>query len=147
MTDQYYKIIIIFTSLLCMRFTQITEGSVVSTGDFNKDFFVTWSPNHVNTSADGRERSLQLDQESGTKKEEKNPKFSIWFKGFSFVPLVYICRSWFCFKSDVFVWRDWHANKASTRQFSWHSCGLLCKNVFSLNVLPFYIFYFELWLF
>lgn len=75
MTDQYYKIIIIFTSLLCMRFTQIAEGSVVSTGDFNKDFFVTWSPNHVNTSADGHERSLKLDQESGMLKEEEPKKF------------------------------------------------------------------------
>lgn len=65
MNDQYYKFIVFFTTLLCMRFAQITEGSVVSTGDFNKDFFVTWSPNHVNTSMDGRERSLTLDQESG----------------------------------------------------------------------------------
>lgn len=40
-------------------------ASVVSTGDFNKDFFVTWSPSHVNTSSDGRSRSLKLDQESG----------------------------------------------------------------------------------
>ncbi|CAB4321078.1 unnamed protein product [Prunus armeniaca] len=32
--------------------------------DFNKDFFVTWSPSNVNTSADGRTRSMKLDQES-----------------------------------------------------------------------------------
>lgn len=57
--------IIIFFSLLAVRLVQIAEGSVVSNGDFNKDFFVTWSPSHVNTSADGRERSLKLDQESG----------------------------------------------------------------------------------
>ncbi|GAY48801.1 hypothetical protein WN944_028579 [Citrus x changshan-huyou] len=44
---------------------QISRASVVSTGDFNKDFFVTWSPSHVNTSADGKARSLKLDQESG----------------------------------------------------------------------------------
>ncbi|KAL6964166.1 xyloglucan:xyloglucosyl transferase [Sarracenia purpurea var. burkii] len=44
----------------------ISVGSVVSTGDFNKDFFVTWSPNHVNTSGDGRTRSLKLDNDSGS---------------------------------------------------------------------------------
>lgn len=43
----------------------ISSASVVSTGNFNKDFFVSWSPDHVNTSADGQERSLKLDQESG----------------------------------------------------------------------------------
>lgn len=43
-----------------------TRASVVSTGDFNRDFFVTWSPNHVKTSADGRNRSLILDKDSGT---------------------------------------------------------------------------------
>ncbi|XP_010547938.1 PREDICTED: probable xyloglucan endotransglucosylase/hydrolase protein 10 [Tarenaya hassleriana] len=40
-------------------------SSVVSTGDFDKDFFVTWSPSHVNTSNYGRSRTLKLDQESG----------------------------------------------------------------------------------
>lgn len=43
----------------------IATASVVSVGDFNKDFFIAWSPSHVNTSADGHERSLKLDQESG----------------------------------------------------------------------------------
>ncbi|KAL2512045.1 putative xyloglucan endotransglucosylase/hydrolase protein 10 [Abeliophyllum distichum] len=41
-------------------------ASVVSTGDFNKDFFVSWSPSHVNTSADGGTRSLKLDKDSGS---------------------------------------------------------------------------------
>ncbi|KAF5814200.1 putative xyloglucan:xyloglucosyl transferase [Helianthus annuus] len=45
---------------------QTSLASVVSTGNFNNDFFVTWSPSHVNTSADGRSRSLKLDQEAGS---------------------------------------------------------------------------------
>ncbi|PKA49690.1 putative xyloglucan endotransglucosylase/hydrolase protein 10 [Apostasia shenzhenica] len=40
-------------------------ASVVSNGNFNDDFFVTWSPSHVNTSAEGHLRSLKLDQQSG----------------------------------------------------------------------------------
>lgn len=43
----------------------MSEASVVSSGDFNKDFFVAWSPTHVNTTNDGRSRTLKLDQESG----------------------------------------------------------------------------------
>ncbi|ESQ51102.1 hypothetical protein EUTSA_v10022791mg [Eutrema salsugineum] len=43
----------------------VTEASVVSSGNFNEDFLVTWSPTHVNTSSDGRSRTLKLDQESG----------------------------------------------------------------------------------
>ncbi|XP_010517601.1 PREDICTED: probable xyloglucan endotransglucosylase/hydrolase protein 10 [Camelina sativa] len=46
--------------LLC-----VSQASVVSSGDFNKDFFVSWSPSHVNTSNNGRSRILNLDQESG----------------------------------------------------------------------------------
>jgi xyloglucan:xyloglucosyl transferase len=61
MNNHYYKMIISLVGLMA----QISVASVVSTGDFNKDFFVTWSPSHVNTSADGRTRSLKLDQESG----------------------------------------------------------------------------------
>ncbi|CAI9786258.1 unnamed protein product [Fraxinus pennsylvanica] len=45
---------------------QCSLASVVSTGDFNKDFFVTWSLSHVNTSADGGTRSLKLDKDSGS---------------------------------------------------------------------------------
>lgn len=62
---------VIFIGILTLISIQITNGSVVSTGDFNKDFFVTWSPSHVNTSADGKTRSLKLDQESGTFKFDK----------------------------------------------------------------------------
>ncbi|GFP88444.1 probable xyloglucan endotransglucosylase/hydrolase protein 10 [Phtheirospermum japonicum] len=39
---------------------------VVSTEDFNKDFFVTWSPSYVNTSYDGKNRNLILDKDSGS---------------------------------------------------------------------------------
>ncbi|XP_047321973.1 probable xyloglucan endotransglucosylase/hydrolase protein 10 [Impatiens glandulifera] len=38
----------------------------ISLGNFDKDFFVTWSPDHVNTSSDGRSRTLTLDQDSGS---------------------------------------------------------------------------------
>ncbi|CAH2051926.1 unnamed protein product [Thlaspi arvense] len=43
----------------------VSKASLVSSGDFNKDFFVTWSPTHINTSSDGRSKTLKLDQESG----------------------------------------------------------------------------------
>lgn len=61
-----YQEMVALIGLLMLRMVQISVASVVSTGDFNKDFFVMWSPSHVNTSADGRARSLKLDQESGT---------------------------------------------------------------------------------
>ncbi|KAL3614394.1 putative xyloglucan endotransglucosylase/hydrolase protein 10 [Castilleja foliolosa] len=51
--------------LLIVSFNGLS-ASVVSTGDFNKDFFVTWSPSHVNTSYDGKNRSLTLDKDSGS---------------------------------------------------------------------------------
>ncbi|PKU78387.1 probable xyloglucan endotransglucosylase/hydrolase protein 10 [Dendrobium catenatum] len=47
-------------------------ASVVSTGDFNDDFSITWSQSHVNTSADGHSRSLKLDQESGAAFTSRN---------------------------------------------------------------------------
>ncbi|KAK2998898.1 hypothetical protein RJ639_023344 [Escallonia herrerae] len=52
---------IFIANLIC-----ISRASVVSTGDFNKDFFDTWSPSHVNTSIDGTARSLKLDNNSGS---------------------------------------------------------------------------------
>ncbi|KAL6012812.1 putative xyloglucan endotransglucosylase/hydrolase protein 10 [Asimina triloba] len=56
----------VFLGVLLASVAGIGLGSVVSVGDFNKDFYVIWSPSHVNTSADGHERSLKLDQESGS---------------------------------------------------------------------------------
>lgn len=56
---------ILLIEIILANLSQISFSSVVSTGNFNQDFFVTWSPSHVNTSADGRTRSLKLDQESG----------------------------------------------------------------------------------
>ncbi|KAE8726009.1 putative xyloglucan endotransglucosylase/hydrolase protein 10 [Hibiscus syriacus] len=53
-------------SLLISNLFRVSLASVVSTGDCNKDFLVMWAPNHVNTSSNGRERSLKLDQESGS---------------------------------------------------------------------------------
>lgn len=64
MSDNH-RIVIFIGFFLTLTSIRITDCSVVSTGDFNKDFFVTWSPSHVNTSADGRTRSMKLDQESG----------------------------------------------------------------------------------
>lgn len=55
-----------FLVLIAVLTIQDSRASVVSTGDFNKDFFVTWSPSHVNTSADGQSRSLILDKDSGS---------------------------------------------------------------------------------
>ncbi|KAG2704810.1 hypothetical protein I3843_05G022200 [Carya illinoinensis] len=52
--------------LIMLGLIQISVASVVSTGDFNKDFYIMWSPSHVSTSRDGRTRSLKLDQESGS---------------------------------------------------------------------------------
>ncbi|XP_039059701.1 probable xyloglucan endotransglucosylase/hydrolase protein 10 [Hibiscus syriacus] len=56
---------LIITLLISILFRD-SLASVVSTGDFNKDFFVMWAPNYVNTSSNGGERSLKLDQQSGS---------------------------------------------------------------------------------
>ncbi|KAL3538759.1 hypothetical protein ACH5RR_002125 [Cinchona calisaya] len=58
--------IILLIGIIFIKLISISLASIVSTGDFNKDFFVTWSPSHVNTSADGRSRTLKLDQDSGS---------------------------------------------------------------------------------
>ncbi|KAI4318744.1 hypothetical protein MLD38_032414 [Melastoma candidum] len=42
-----------------------SSATVLSSGNFMGDFFVMWSPSHVNTSADGQMRSLFLDKDSG----------------------------------------------------------------------------------
>ncbi|GMY38813.1 probable xyloglucan endotransglucosylase/hydrolase protein 10 [Fagus crenata] len=56
---------IIFIALVTLNLYQISEATV-STGNFNEDFFITWSPSYVNTSFDGRTRSLKLDKDSGS---------------------------------------------------------------------------------
>lgn len=56
---------IIFFGVFFAYLIQFSSASVVSIGDYNKDFFVTWSPSHVNTSVDGRARNLKLDNDSG----------------------------------------------------------------------------------
>ncbi|CAI9104201.1 OLC1v1002830C1 [Oldenlandia corymbosa var. corymbosa] len=58
--------ILLIIGIISIGLIQTSLASVVSSGDFNKDFFVTWSPSHVNTSSDGRGRTLKLDQESGS---------------------------------------------------------------------------------
>lgn len=63
--NNFHTAFIFITGFVFSSFFQVSVGSIVSTGDFNKDFFVIWSPTHVNTSADGNTRSLKLDQESG----------------------------------------------------------------------------------
>ncbi|KAL7206301.1 hypothetical protein ACSBR2_019083 [Camellia fascicularis] len=66
MMKKYLRFIAII-GVLAMHLVQNSEASsVVSKGDFDKDFFVMWSPSHVNTSADGSLRSLKLDNESGS---------------------------------------------------------------------------------
>ncbi|KAL2324309.1 hypothetical protein Fmac_023367 [Flemingia macrophylla] len=61
----FHKALILFIWYVFSSPFQVSVVSVVSTADFNKDFFVIWSPSHVNTSVDGHTRSLKLDQESG----------------------------------------------------------------------------------
>lgn len=63
--NDYHKLVFFIGVLTLISLVQVSDASVVSTGDFNKDFFVIWSPSHVNTSADGHARSLKLDKESG----------------------------------------------------------------------------------
>ncbi|XP_050209145.1 probable xyloglucan endotransglucosylase/hydrolase protein 10 [Mercurialis annua] len=58
--------LIVLVGFCIFNVIQISFSSVVSTGNFNQDFFVSWSPSHVNTSEDGTSRSLKLDQESGS---------------------------------------------------------------------------------
>jgi xyloglucan:xyloglucosyl transferase len=61
---------IIFIVLVTLNLYQISEATL-STGNFNEDFFITWSPSYVNTSFDGRTRSLKLDKDSGTTLKNK----------------------------------------------------------------------------
>ncbi|KAL0422495.1 UNVERIFIED_CONTAM: putative xyloglucan endotransglucosylase/hydrolase protein 10 [Sesamum latifolium] len=63
MTNDFFITSFVLVACFCVVWTQ---ASVVSTGDFNKDFFVTWSPSHVKTSPDGTNRSLILDKDSGS---------------------------------------------------------------------------------
>ncbi|KAL6545869.1 putative xyloglucan endotransglucosylase/hydrolase protein 10 [Orobanche gracilis] len=62
MTNIFYVNLIAVLSIVLI---QGSSASIVSTGDFSKDFYVTWSPSHVNTSSDGRNRTLTLDKDSG----------------------------------------------------------------------------------
>ncbi|MQM01421.1 hypothetical protein Taro_034172, partial [Colocasia esculenta] len=52
--------------LLLGSLVKVANCSLVSTGDFNRDFYVTWNPSYVNTSADGHTRTLKLDQGKGS---------------------------------------------------------------------------------
>ncbi|XP_004496796.1 probable xyloglucan endotransglucosylase/hydrolase protein 10 [Cicer arietinum] len=63
--NNFHKALIFFFGFVSFDLFQVSIASIVSTGDFNEDFFVIWSPTHVNTSSDGKTRSLKLDQESG----------------------------------------------------------------------------------
>ena len=128
--------IIALIGLLMLEMVQNSVASVVSTGDFNNDFFVMWSPSHVNNSSDGQTSSLKLYQESGTLNT-----CACWtcnshsiFKLLIFVYWV-LSRFWFFFESDVSVWTNWHANQTSTRWFGWHCRGLLCMLPFSSHML------------
>ncbi|GAA0147345.1 hydrolase [Lithospermum erythrorhizon] len=42
-----------------------SRASVISTGNFNEDYYVVWSPDHVITSPDGKSLNLKLDNNSG----------------------------------------------------------------------------------
>ncbi|KAL3843833.1 hypothetical protein ACJIZ3_001236 [Penstemon smallii] len=66
MMNNLHKNFIPIGLILSIFLIQESLASVVSTGDFNKDFLVTWSPSHVNTSVDGTNTSLILDKDSGS---------------------------------------------------------------------------------
>lgn len=66
---------IIFFGVFISNFLQFSFASPISTGDYNKDFFITWSPSHVNTSLDGRSRNLKLDNDSGTSCSKNSNRF------------------------------------------------------------------------
>lgn len=105
---------IVFLGLLSMILIP-TESSIVSTGDFNKDFFVTWSPSHVNTSAGGHERSLKLDQESGIYYDGKLDK------------ILGESLSFFIFLSDYCFWLG--AGFASNQMFLFGQIDMQIKLV------------------
>ncbi|KAK9077235.1 hypothetical protein SSX86_005574 [Deinandra increscens subsp. villosa] len=77
---------IFLCGIFLLHSLQTSFASVVSTGDFNKDFFVTWSPSHVNTSADGQSRGLKLDQESGETTNAFLPYFDVLFLSLTTTP-------------------------------------------------------------
>ncbi|KAK9666561.1 hypothetical protein RND81_14G193800 [Saponaria officinalis] len=62
----YYHTILFPVILIGLFSVSGLIASVVSTGNFNQDFFIAWAPTHVNTSDDGKTRSLTLDQNSGS---------------------------------------------------------------------------------
>ncbi|CAM8925159.1 hypothetical protein QQ045_021825 [Rhodiola kirilowii] len=53
-------------TLFCAIFLRFSLCSVVSTGNFSWDFYITWSPDHVTTSPDSHLRTLKLDNSSGS---------------------------------------------------------------------------------
>lgn len=66
MTKEMGSLKVSFISvLITLYFLPTLLASIVSTGDFNNDFIVKWSPSHVTTSSNGQARTLKLDQESG----------------------------------------------------------------------------------
>lgn len=120
---------LVLISILMVNWTQISVlASVVSTGDFNKDFYVMWSPNHINTSSDGRARSLILDKDSGTNCLQYIYKLNLIHFHFYFMVVNLLSRRcWFRFKWDVLIWPDWHANQTGTGSLRRHSHCLLRK--------------------
>ena len=107
--NNFHTALIFLVGFVSSSLFQISAASVVSTGNFNKDFFVIWSPTHVNTSADGHTRSMKLDQESGTMHglTEILAALSKFITEYSFLNYsLNYCRGWFCFEPDVFVWAN-----------------------------------------
>lgn len=107
---------LVLISILMVNWTQISVlASVVSTGDFNKDFYVMWSPNHINTSSDGRARSLILDKDSGT----------------NCLQYIYINLILFIFISILWLWISYHvgAGFASNEMFLFGQIDMQIKLV------------------
>ncbi|XP_010691526.2 probable xyloglucan endotransglucosylase/hydrolase protein 10 [Beta vulgaris subsp. vulgaris] len=66
MTNYYHSVFFTIIFIISAILVPLSLASVNSIGNFNNDFFISWAPTHVNTSVDGKIRSLKLDQESGS---------------------------------------------------------------------------------
>ncbi|XP_019165186.1 PREDICTED: probable xyloglucan endotransglucosylase/hydrolase protein 10 [Ipomoea nil] len=73
MGNFFTAIIFLISALLLFH---VSLASVVSTGDFNQDFFVIYAaPGHINTSADGRSTSLTLDTAAASSSMSTKDKY------------------------------------------------------------------------
>ncbi|KMT00999.1 hypothetical protein BVRB_9g222600 [Beta vulgaris subsp. vulgaris] len=72
MANYYYSVLFTIVFTISAILVPLSLASVTPIGNFNNDFFISWAPTHVNTSVDGKIRSLKLDQESGSGFDSNN---------------------------------------------------------------------------